>query len=66
MSFEARNIVVRRVIVNDGKKTPSFDNIVWDNPIKKFQAIKQLREILVKKSGSYQVGSGDDGPEKNI
>lgn len=56
MSFEARSVVVRMVTVNNGKKTPGFDSIVWDNPIKKFQAIKQLREILVGKSGSYQSG----------
>lgn len=56
MSFEARSVAVRRVSVSDGKKTPGFDNIVWDSPIKKSQAIKQLREILVGKSGSYQSG----------
>jgi RNA-directed DNA polymerase len=56
MSFEARSVAVRMVTVNNGKKTPGFDSIVWDNPIKKFQAIKQLREILVGKSGSYQSG----------
>jgi|JI91814CRNA_FD_contig_101_59818_length_2557_multi_8_in_0_out_0_1 RNA-directed DNA polymerase len=56
MSFDARCIAVRKVTVNDGKKTPGFDNIVWNNPIKKFQAIKELREILVGKSGSYQSG----------
>jgi len=48
MSFEARALSVR--------KTPGLDKIVWDSPNKKFQAIKELREILVKKSGSYQAG----------
>ena len=56
MSFEARSIAVRKVTVNDGKKTPGFDKMVWDSPIKKLHAIKQLREILVGKSGSYQSG----------
>jgi RNA-directed DNA polymerase len=56
MSFEARAVAVRRITVNDGKKTPGFDNVVWDSPNKKFQAIKQLRKILVGKSGSYQAG----------
>jgi RNA-directed DNA polymerase len=57
MSFEARSVAVIRITVNDGKKTSGFDNIVWDSPIKKSQAITQLREILVGKSGSYQLGS---------
>ncbi len=56
MSFEARAVAVRRITVNEGKKTPGFDDIVWDSPYKKFRAIKQLREILVEKSGSYQTG----------
>jgi RNA-directed DNA polymerase len=56
MSFEARFVAVIRVTVNDGKKTSGFDNIVWDSPIKKSQAITQLRKILVGKSGSYQSG----------
>ena len=56
MSFEARVLAVRKIIVNDGNKTPGLDNVIWDNLTKKFQAIKQLREILVKKSGTYQAG----------
>ena len=57
MSFEARALAVRRTGVNDGKKTPGLDKIVWKSPKDKFQAIKELREILVKKSGSYRSGS---------
>jgi RNA-directed DNA polymerase len=57
MSFEARALAVRRTTVNDGKKTPGLDKIVWKSPKDKFQAIKELREILVKKSGFYRPGS---------
>lgn len=57
ISFEARALAVRKVTVNSGKKTPGLDKIVWKTPKIKFQATKQLREILVSKSDSYRAGS---------
>lgn len=56
MSFEGRALAVRQIVSNDGKKTSGFDKIIWNNPSAKFQAILQLREILVQKSGDYQAG----------
>ena len=56
MSFEGRALAVRKVVTNDGGKNPGLDKIVWNSPKDKFQAIKQLREILVSKSGSYLAG----------
>lgn len=56
MSFEGRALAVRRIVSNDGKKTPGFDKIIWNSPSAKFQAISQLREILTQKSGYYQAG----------
>jgi len=56
MSFEGRALAVRKVVTNDGGKNPGIDKIVWNSPKDKFQAIKQLREILVSKSGSYLAG----------
>lgn len=56
MSFEGRALAVRRIVSNDGKKTPGLDKIVWNSPSAKFQAIIQLREILTLRSGQYQAG----------
>lgn len=56
MSFEGRAFAVRQIVINDGKNTPGLDKIVWNSPSAKFQAIQQLREILVQKSGKYQAG----------
>ena len=56
VSFKGRALAVRQIVSNDGKKTPGFDKIIWNNPSAKFQAILRLREILVQKSGDYQVG----------
>ena len=56
MSFEARALSVRRVANNKGKNTAGFDKIIWNNPLDKYEAIKELRIILLKKSGHYQPG----------
>jgi|KNS12Surf_metaT_2_FD_contig_101_683808_length_2328_multi_3_in_0_out_0_1 RNA-directed DNA polymerase len=56
MSFEGRALAVRQTVINDGNNTPGFDKIVWNSPSAKFQAIQQLREILVQKLGKYQAG----------
>jgi RNA-directed DNA polymerase len=42
-SFSGRAVAVRRVTENQGKNTPGVDNIVWNNPAKKSQAISELR-----------------------
>jgi RNA-directed DNA polymerase len=52
---------VRRVTENQGKNTPGVDNVIWDSPDKKSQAIvdlqtrgyrsKPLRRIYIPKSG---------------
>lgn len=59
MSFEGRAFAVRQIVSNDGKNTSGLDGITWGNPSSKFQAIAQLRKILVQKSGGYRAG-----PEK--
>ena len=56
MSFEGRALAVRRIVSNDGSTTPGLDKIIWNSPKAKFQAILELREILVRKPGNYQVG----------
>lgn len=43
-SFGGRAIAVKRVTTNRGKQTPGVDNVVWDTPEKKAQAIEGLRE----------------------
>ena len=42
-SFSGRAVAVRRVTENQGKNTPGVDNVVWNNPAKKSQAISELR-----------------------
>ena len=56
MSFEGRALAVRRIVSNDGSTTPGLDKIIWNSPKAKFQAILELREILVRKPGNYQAG----------
>ena len=56
MSFEGRALTVRRIVSNDGSTTPGFDKIIWNSPSAKFQAILELRKILIQKSGNYQAG----------
>lgn len=55
-SFEARALAVRITVTNSGHKTPGLDKDIWDNPIKKFSAIKKLRESIMGKLGSFQAG----------
>jgi RNA-directed DNA polymerase len=54
MSFEGRALAVRRIVTNNGNKTPGIDEIVWSDNNKKYGAISELRSILVSKSGSYK------------
>ena len=42
-SFSGKALAVRRVTENQGKKTPGVDNITWDTPDKKAQAIRDLQ-----------------------
>ena len=56
MSLEGRSLALRQIVSNDGKKAPGFDKIIWNSPSAKFQAIRQLKEILTQKSGNYQAG----------
>lgn len=41
-SFSAKLFAVKRVVQNQGAKTPGVDNIVWDTPAKKINAAKSL------------------------
>lgn len=56
MSFEGRTLAVRQIVSNDGKKTSGIDQIIWNSPSAKFQAIGELRKILVQKLDRYQAG----------
>jgi retron-type reverse transcriptase len=37
-SFSGRALAVRRVMENQGKRTPGVDEVVWDSPKKKIEA----------------------------
>ena len=43
-SFSGKAIAVKRVIENRGKNTPGVDGETWSTPIKKFQAIVNLKQ----------------------
>jgi RNA-directed DNA polymerase len=43
-SFSGRALAVRRVTENQGRKTPGVDQVIWDTPEKKAQAIQTLRQ----------------------
>ena len=43
-SSSGRAVAVRRVTTNRGKQTPGVDQVVWDTPEKKTQAVADLRE----------------------
>ena len=42
-SFSGKALAVRRVTENQGKKTPGVDQVIWDTPEKKVQAIHDLK-----------------------
>jgi retron-type reverse transcriptase/5-methylcytosine-specific restriction endonuclease McrA len=42
-SLVQRQVAVRRVTENQGKRTPGVDKVVWDTPEKKAQAVRDLR-----------------------
>src|SRR5438128_1137238 len=43
-SFSGKALAVRRVTENQGKNTPGVDQVLWDTPEKKTQAIRDLRQ----------------------
>lgn len=47
MSFEFRAFAVRRVVSNSKRNTPGIDNILWNNPKLKFNAIAELRSVVI-------------------
>jgi RNA-directed DNA polymerase len=54
MSFEGRALAVRKVTSNEGGRTPGIDNITWNNPYLKYNAIIELRKILLTKFTEYK------------
>lgn len=56
MSYEGRVAAVRKVVSNKGSKTKGPDGKTWKTSSEKFQAIADIRNILLKKSGSYRSG----------
>jgi RNA-directed DNA polymerase len=43
-SFSGKALAVRRVTENQGKKTAGVDKVIWDTPLKKATAIRELRQ----------------------
>ena len=43
-SFSGKAVAVRRVTENDGSDTPGVDQVIWDTPEKKAQAIVTLKQ----------------------
>lgn len=44
-SFAARALAVRKVVSNDGKKTPGVDNVIWETDQDKINAIRKLKNL---------------------
>jgi len=44
-SFAARALAVRTVVTNPGKKTPGIDNVVWETPTEKWNAVLELGNL---------------------
>ena len=43
-SWSGKVLAVRRVTENRGKRTPGVDQVIWDTPAKKAQAVEALRQ----------------------
>ena len=43
-SFSGKALAVRRVTENQGKNTPGVDQVIWNTPKKKAQAVQSLRQ----------------------
>ena len=41
-SFYAKALAVKRVVTNDGRKTPGVDGVLWNTPAKKMKAVLSL------------------------
>jgi RNA-directed DNA polymerase len=54
LSFEARALAVRKITSNEGGKTPGVDNIIWSSPAEKYEAIKELRTVLLSPFPKYK------------
>ena len=42
-SFSAKSLAVKRVVQNEGAKTPGIDGVVWKTSAQKIQAVKSLK-----------------------
>lgn len=49
-SFEGRALAVRKVVTNNGNKTPGIDGVIWDTGEKRMSAIALLSKIVQKPS----------------
>ena len=43
-SFYAKALAVKRVVTNDGRKTPGVDGVLWNTPAKKMAAVLSLTD----------------------
>ena len=43
-SFYAKALAVKRVVTNDGRKTPGVDGVLWNTPVKKMKAVLSLTD----------------------
>ena len=43
-SFYAKALAVKRVVTNDGRKTPGVDGVLWNAPAKKMKAVLSLTD----------------------
>jgi RNA-directed DNA polymerase len=64
-SFSAKALAVKRVLENDGKRTPGVDGEIWSTPEAKWQAVQRLdsrglrpqplRRVYIPKRGSHKM-----------
>lgn len=47
-SFSAKTLAVKRVVENDGKRTPGVDGEIWSTPEAKWQAIQRLGDSQLR------------------
>jgi len=45
VSFEGRALAIRKVVTNTGSKSAGIDEVIWNSPSAKFNAILELGEI---------------------
>lgn len=43
-SFYAKALAVKRVVTNDGRRTPGVDGVLWNTPAKKMAAVLSLTD----------------------